>query len=157
MLDDQGLTQLIRRISALEAQMRRPAAELPARSTGTYVPTYLGGTTPGVTTYAYQVGSWQRVGAWIQVVAALSWTAATGTGQALISLPFPSANITYLTQSLTIYTIGVTFAASGVQVAISPNTSVCVLNSPTSNGGSSLIQVEAAGMIFVSGSYLASN
>ena len=155
MLDDQGLTQLIRRISALEAQMRRPAAELPARSTGTYVPTYLGGTTPGVTTYAYQVGSWQRVGNWIQVVAALSWTAATGTGQALISLPFPSANITNFTQPLAIYTIGVTFAASGVQAAIIPNTSVGVLNSPTSNGGSSLIQVEAAGTIFVGGSYLA--
>ena len=143
------LAALRRRIEQLESRA------VTASARGTYTPTYLGGTTPGVTTYAYQVGSWQRVGAWIQVVAALSWTAATGTGQALISLPFPSANITNLTQSLTIYTIGVTFAASGVQVAISPNTSVCVLNSPTSNGGSSLIQVEAAGTIFVSGSYLA--
>ena len=78
MLDDQGLTQLIRRISALEAQMRRPAAELPARSTGTYVPTYLGGTTPGVTTYAYQVGSWQRVGAWIQGTASPSGEPTSG-------------------------------------------------------------------------------
>jgi hypothetical protein len=155
MLDNQTLVELIRRINALEVLMRRPTAEILTRDIGTYVPTYLGGTTPGVTTYAYQVGSWQRVGAWIQVVAALSWTAATGTGQALISLPFPSANITNFTQPLTIYTIGVTFAASGVQVAISPNTSVCVLNSPTSNGGSSLIQVEAAGTIFVGGSYLA--
>ncbi len=155
MLDNQTLVELIRRINALEVLMRRPTAEILTRDIGTYVPTYLGGTTPGVTTYTYQVGSWQRVGNWIQVVAALSWTAATGTGQALISLPFPSANITNFTQPLAIYTIGVTFAASGVQVAISPNTSVCVLNSPTSNGGSSLIQVEAAGTIFVGGSYLA--
>ena len=153
MLDNQTLVELIRRINALEVLMRRPTAEILTRDIGTYVPTYLGGTTPGVTTYTYQVGSWQRVGNWIQVVAALSWTAATGTGQALISLPFPSANITNFTQPLAIYTIGVTFAASGVQVAISPNTSVCVLNSPTSNGGSSLIQVEAAGTIFVGGSY----
>lgn len=157
MLDNQTLVELIRRINALEVLMRRPTAEILTRDIGTYVPTYLGGTIAGITTYTFQTGSWQRVGNWIQVVAALSWTAATGTGQALISLPFPSANITNFTQPLAIYTIGVTFAASGVQAGIPPNTSVCVLNSPTSNGGSSLIQVEAAGTIFVSGSYLASN
>lgn len=154
-MSDNHLAEVIRRVAALEEKLRRPQAEQPISQSGTYTPTYLGGTIAGITTYTFQTGSWQRVGNWIQVVAALSWTAATGTGQALISLPFPSANITNFTQPLAIYTIGVTFAASGVQVAISPNTSACVLNSPTSNGGSSLIQVEAAGTIFVGGSYLA--
>ena len=143
------LAALRRRIEQLESRA------VTASARGTYTPTYLGGTTPGVTTYAYQVGEWQRVGAWIQIAAALSWTAATGTGIAVVSLPFAAASTANLTQSMSVYSIGVTFAASGIQAAISPGSSGIVLNSPTSNGGSSLIQVEAAGMIFVSGSYLA--
>lgn len=56
--------------------------------TGIYTPTYLGLTTPGVTTYTTQVGRYMRIGQLVIVSVFLNWSAATGTGIAIISLPF---------------------------------------------------------------------
>jgi len=57
-------------------------------ASGVYTPTYLGLTTPGVTTYTTQLGSWTRNGRMVTVTVFLNWSAATGTGIAIISLPF---------------------------------------------------------------------
>lgn len=55
---------------------------------GTYTPTYVGDTTAGTTTYSAQVGEWIRIGNVVHVWGLVSWSAATGTGNGQISLPF---------------------------------------------------------------------
>lgn len=55
---------------------------------GTWTPTYVGGVTPGVTTYSVQVGTWTRLGRAIFAYGRVVWTAATGTGNAHVSLPW---------------------------------------------------------------------
>lgn len=123
-------------------------------ATQTYTPTYLGGTTPGTTTYSIQVGRYRMLAdnlCW--VYGRVDWTAATGTGIVRVSLPFTARNIANFLQTFSGYIIGVTFAASGILFAVSPNDNAVVLNSPTSNGGSSLVAIEAAGTIVFEGVY----
>jgi hypothetical protein len=120
---------------------------------GTWTPTYLGGTTPGTTTYTVQVGHYTRIGNICAFSLRVAWTAASGTGNAQISLPFTVRNVTNYSAVFAAYTINVTFAASGVQAIANANTAFAVLNSPTSNAGSSIVQVEAAGTIILSGVY----
>src|SRR5262245_2960870 len=70
-----------------------------------YTPTYLGETTPGATTYTTQEGSYIRVGNLVLARGRVTWTAATGTGNATISLPFTAAStfaVTILTNNVTI-------------------------------------------------------
>src|SRR5262245_48178750 len=54
----------------------------------TWTVTYVGGTTAGVTTYSLQDGKYIRIGSLVIFTGAVVWTAATGTGDARISLPF---------------------------------------------------------------------
>lgn len=58
----------------------------------TYAPDYYGATTAGATTYTTQTGSYVRIGSVVHVWGYLVWTAATGTGNARISLPFTAAS-----------------------------------------------------------------
>lgn len=118
---------------------------------GTWTPTYVGLTTPGTTTYSIQLGRYVRIGTRCHFSCRVVWTAATGTGTACISLPFTAKNLTNYAQVLSAYTINVTFAASGIQAVVNPGQNFAFLNSPTSNGGSSLVQIEAAGTIIISG------
>jgi hypothetical protein len=55
---------------------------------GTYVPTLEGGTTAGTTTYTAQVGFYTKIGNRVNFDLTIIYTAATGTGEARISLPF---------------------------------------------------------------------
>jgi hypothetical protein len=56
---------------------------------GTWTPTYLGLTTAGTTTYGVNKGTYVRVGRLVTVTGVMTWTAATGTGQAALGgLPF---------------------------------------------------------------------
>ena len=54
----------------------------------TYTPTYTGLSTAGVTTYTTQIGYFMQIGKMVIVSVFLNWSAATGTGIALVSLPF---------------------------------------------------------------------
>lgn len=93
---------LLRRMQADDARLRQTETkEVPGGipgfssfyASGEYTPTYLGRTTPGATTYTTQLGAWTRNGRLLTVTVFLNWSAATGTGIALISLPFaPSYN-----------------------------------------------------------------
>jgi len=117
---------------------------------GTYVPTYLGATTPGVTTYTTQQGAWIRIGAAIFVTGTVVWTAATGTGSAIISLPFAPVNITDQNYSGSVRTVNVTFANNAPQILIVPNAATFILQSPLTNAASTTVVVEAAGNIVFS-------
>lgn len=59
---------------------------------GTWTPTLVGGTTAGTTTYANQVGYYTRIGNLVTCFARIVVTAATGTGDARVSLPFAVRN-----------------------------------------------------------------
>lgn len=120
---------------------------------GTYLPTYLGGTTPGVTTYSLQQGAWVRAGALVVVTGTVVWTAATGTGSIQISLPFTSANVANQFFSGGVRVDNVTFANNSPQVVGSPNLAFFTLASPLTNAGSTTLVMEAAGNIVFTVSY----
>ena len=64
-------------------------------STGTFVPTMVGGTVAGATTYTVQQGYYTRIGNQVTVWGYVAGTAATGTGDALFgALPFTIKNQT---------------------------------------------------------------
>ena len=55
---------------------------------GTYTPTLEGGTTAGTTTYTVQSGFYTKIGNRVNFDLTITYTAATGTGEARLSLPF---------------------------------------------------------------------
>lgn len=114
---------------------------------GTYSPTYLGNTTPGATTYSLQQGAWTRIGNVVIVTGTVVWTAATGTGNANISLPFTAANVSNQFLSGSVRVDSVTFANGTPQVVIAPNTAFFNLISPITNAVGTTVAIEAAGNI----------
>lgn len=61
-----------------------------AFSTGSWTPTFFGSTTVGTTTYAIQNGVYSKVGNIVFITGNIQFTAATGTGNAVIGgFPFP--------------------------------------------------------------------
>lgn len=120
---------------------------------GTYTPTYQGGTTPGTTTYTSQVGSYVRLGSAVLFQARVEWTNATGTGEARISLPFAVANVTSQAFSASLNPSGVTYSQDFIVAQISPGTQYVAFRSPDSNAASTVVNVEAAGAVVVSGFY----
>jgi hypothetical protein len=115
--------------------------------TGTYVPTYTGSTTSGVTTYTVQVGWYTRIGAIAHVTGTIVWTAATGTGNVRISLPFTSVNNSGQRHAGSVYTESVTFANGSIQAVNFANNNTLRLYSPATNAGSTELVIEAAGQV----------
>lgn len=106
-----------------------------------YTPTY-DGATPGTTTYTFQSGAWARIGNVLIVRGQVAWSAATGTGNAQISLPFTPGSGNF-TGSL--YLNGITFAAGAPEMIVSAGNTFFTMASPASNAGPTVVQVEAAG------------
>lgn len=138
---------LQREINDLAARLER----LEKLETGgvptTYTPTYTGGTTAGVTTYSTQQGSYIRIGRLIFVTGAVAWTAATGTGNARVSLPFTGSS--GINTSGSIRLVNVTFAAGSPQVEFA-GTAYFEMRSPATDAGGTVVQMEAAGNIIFS-------
>lgn len=120
---------------------------------GTYTPTYLGGTTAGATTYTTQQGAWWRFGPIVLATGTVQWSAATGTGNARISLPFASANVSNQNFGGSLWEALVTFANSTPQMLISPNVAYFIMTSPVTNGANTTVAVEAAGLVVFSAFY----
>lgn len=141
------IDEILRRLDQLEATAHITYGK------GTYTPTYLGGTTAGVTTYAAdgQVGYWRRLGDLIFFWGRVQWTAATGTGQARIFLPFTAVNVTNLFSSLSVDTNAVTFANSTPTGVLTPNTNYFFMRSPLTNAAPTDVAVEAAGVVNFAG------
>jgi hypothetical protein len=111
---------------------------------GTYTPAYFGGTTAGTTTHTFQDGVWCRIGNVLIVRGQVAWSAATGTGNAQISLPFTPGLGNYAGACVL---SGITFANSAPEVAVSAGNTFFTLASPLTNAGATTVQVEAAGNI----------
>lgn len=116
----------------------------------TYTPEYYGGTTHGTTTHTFQGGSWRRIGNLLVVLGQVNWSAATGTGEARVSLPF--APLTYNAAG-SVWMTGVTFANSTPLLTASNGNTYFVLDSPLTNAANTRVQVEAAGTIIFALAY----
>lgn len=126
---------------------------MPIYDAGAYTPTYTGSATAGSTTYTAQVGSYVRVGSAIWFTARVVWTAATGTGGAVISLPFAAKNDITARWAVSVFHNTVTYSGTGVQGLIVGTQQRVVLATPNSNASYADLAVEAAGEITVSGWY----
>lgn len=145
---------LLERIVKLEKAVERLAKRtFIYYDKGTYVPTYLGGTTAGVTTYSFQDGAWTRKGREITVRGQINWTAATGTGNAQVSLPFAAASGN---TTGALWLSGVTFAAGTPELRLNSGDSFFTLISPATNAAGTVVAVEAAGTIIWTVSYFLS-
>lgn len=120
----------------------------------TYTPTYLGASTAGTTTYTVQVGYYVRIGIFIIASGRVTWTNATGTGIALISLPFTSNSTTNLRYAVAVRTENVTFANTGIVGRLDPGNSQFQMNSPLTNAATAAVNVEAAGDVIFTALYL---
>jgi hypothetical protein len=112
----------------------------------TYTPTY-DGAVSGSTTYTTQAGFYMRDGNRITAWGTLVWTAASGTGNAQISLPIAASSTTNSNLSGSVRVTTVTFAAGTPQVLITASSTFFLLQSPATNAASTTVQVEAAGNI----------
>ena len=136
---------LMRHIKKLNQRVGRAEVKAPiVQLTGTFVPTYEGATTAGVTTYTTQSGHYWLFGPLCIVRAELNWTAATGTGNVVLGgLPFAASQ----TVAFAVMTNNVTFPNSGVQGLLSGGDQVARLFSPITNAASPQLTIEAAGII----------
>lgn len=113
-----------------------------------WTPTVVGSATAGTTTYTTQAGRHCQLNANAVVVTGfVAWTAMTGTGNLLFSLPFTSLNVANIRYAITIRSSSITFANSGLQAVLVANTNTFTLDSPISNGAPTTVAVEAAGFL----------
>lgn len=118
---------------------------------GTYTPTYLGGTTPGVTTFTTQEGAYTRIGSIILFNVRITWTAATGTGNAQVSLPFTPSTTTSGGFVVGVWASGLTFANNNVAGRIITGQAFFTFQSLLTNAAGGVSAVEAAGDVIASG------
>ncbi len=139
------LEELVRRLLALEKRVGR--VEVRERLAGTPLttrtPTYTGGTIAGATTYTFQSAAYVQLGNVVIDVGQINWSAATGTGEARISLPFAPATYNF---TGAVWNSGVTFANNTPQPLLGVG-AYFVLESPLTNAASARVQMEAAGSI----------
>ena len=135
---DRQFLDLTRRVGELE--------RFETGTKGTYTPTYGGLTINGVTTYSVQQGNWERDGNKVTVQFEITWTAATGTGTAYISLPFFAAS--GMEFAMAVYPSGITFAGGGIVALVNTGLNYLVLGTPSSNAATATLAVEAAGTVF---------
>ena len=116
----------------------------------TYTPTY-DGATPGTTAYTTQAGFYTRIGRVVYFNGRVTWTNATGTGEARVSIPFTSSSTGNMRYSLAVYPINVTFANGSVVGQIPNNVAFFNMNSPATNAAGTGLTVEVAGDIIFAG------
>lgn len=122
---------------------------------GSWTPTYFGLTTAGTTTYTMQEGRYAVHGSVVELWGRVTWTAATGTGQAVIGgLPFAVPSIGNLFYPAALWVSDVTFGGSGVQLLGWPGQPQLRLYTLSSNATSTAINIEAAGDIIFNVRYL---
>lgn len=133
---------IFERITKLEQIVRGLAARtFMYYAKGTYAPTYQGGTTGGVTTYVIQTGTWTQIGNIVIARIVLVWSAATGTGTAQFSLPFPAGS----SGSGPARFVNITFASGSPGVNLASGDSFFTLLSPASNAAGTAVAMEGAG------------
>lgn len=145
----QQIEELKRRVAELESRPRI----VPVRDT--YTPTYLGGTTAGTTTYTTQQGAYLRIGPLVIAMINLAWSAATGTGEARISVPFVIAADVAIYAGFARYS-AVTWTGTAPQVVLNSGNSYLRMQGVSSDAGATITNIEAAGAAAITAVYLTS-
>ncbi len=115
---------------------------------GTYVPTIVGGTIPGVTTYTGRSGSYIRIGNWVWIQYYIGISGATGTGNANFSVPFACENTLKIPQSLGSKQYLSTGVLNLVQSIIQPNSNIANLRE---EGSTTVYQMENDAIFYNAG------
>ena len=124
---------------------------------GTFTPVIVGTGTAGTGTYTYQAGRFQRVGNRVNFSVSLIWTAHTGTTNMQINgLPYASASI----NASMVWACNATYSSlvigAGKELSAIVNnasSSVSLYAQDQAGGAISLLPIDAAGTLYVSGSY----
>lgn len=154
LVTQQHLEDVMRRLQALEKRVARTEVrERIDYAFNAYSPSYFGGATAGATTFTTQVGAWIQLGAVVIATGQLVWTAATGTGNARISLPIAAVGTAGLAWGGSASFVNVTFANSTPTVEVIASNSFFQLRSPLTNAAGALVQVEAAGTLLFTVAY----
>lgn len=120
-----------------------------------YTPTYVGGTSAGVTTYSTQEGVYIRIGALVVASVNLVWSAATGTGEVRISLPFTVASSVAISSGFARYS-AVTWTGTAPQVVLNSGTLYLRMQGVSSDAGATIATIEPAGAAAITAIYLTS-
>lgn len=148
-------------IAAKLADFERRIKELEGRESPEYIPptaytvTYVGGATAGATTYSLQNAWYSRHGQRIDFWGRVTWTAATGTGEARILLPLTAGTAASGTYrwSGSLWVNNVTIGTFSPEMLITQATAYFNMWQPANNAGATVIAVEAAGDVIFSGFY----
>lgn len=122
---------------------------------GSLTPTIIGTTTSGIGTYTSQLGEFYVMGKIVFYEIELVWTAHTGTGNMRIEgLPYTSKSNDIFVPSA-VYWSNLTLLAVGNKVLaiVMPNTTKISIYE-IGNGASSVLPMDAAGSLRVSGFYI---
>jgi hypothetical protein len=122
---------------------------------GTWTPTVFGSTTAGTATYSEQSGKYIKIGGEVTVIAAITYTAADGTGVLRVNgLPYAIANNGVFANFGLEYS-NLTVPANAIaQIVARPNTSFLQIDSIVTGGaGQSGLAVDAAATLFFSVTY----
>lgn len=144
------MIDIARRLEQLERRLK-DLERMEAGVSGTWTVTYLGGTSAGATTYTTQVTKYTQIGDVVAFSLFVIWTAASGTGNARVSLPFTTANVANQYGSAVVWIQDVTYTGTGVQAIIAPNTAYIEFSTPISNNVPTVLAVEAAGRFVITG------
>lgn len=112
----------------------------------TYTPTYGGLSTNGSTTYSTQQGNYVKIFNVVFAQFEITWTAASGTGSAYISLPFTAAAA--MEFAMPIYPSNITYAGGPPYALVNTGLNYLVMGTPTSNAATATLAVEAAGTVY---------
>ncbi len=123
---------------------------------GTFTPTIVGGTTAGSATYSSQNGVYRKIGSLVHFSISLAWTGGTGTGSLQISgLPF-NVNTSYL-PVFSVFPVNIALTAGNVIGGFSNLTAgIQLVQTPTGGGADATVTYDAAGALYVTGTYVQS-
>jgi hypothetical protein len=124
---------------------------------GTFTPTILGVTTPGIGTYTTQAGAYTKIGNTVTVAGFLAWSAHTGTGlMKMGGLPFTTNNNSNYLSCFALSEVGnITITASNILTLQTVNNTTEALfgRTPVGGGGDGAVTLDVAGYFRFSTTY----
>jgi Pectate lyase superfamily protein len=153
-------------ISGFEtSQITFPATQVPSTdantlddySEGVFTPTVVGSTAAGVGTYNVQVGRYSKIGRRVFFQLRVTWTSHTGTGNLrLDGLPYASNSVANAHSAVDIgLADNIAATAGNLLTGYVPSNSsvILVYQYPTGGGASTVVPMDTAGDLIISGHY----
>ena len=121
---------------------------------GTFTPTMFGNTTAGTATYNIQTGTYTKIGRTVSFQLHLDWSGHTGTGGSRIGgLPFTSSSAVASVTVGFVDNLALTAGKVLMLLFASGSVNINVRQTPTGGGAWDEVNIDAAAVILVSGTY----